>query len=66
MEKKDLPKNHPFSPLLRMTSPKHIEQIFDLVCAQNYFDGQFGNNIPVEESRLVFRHLKEMIENECE
>lgn len=63
MNKKDLPKNHPFWPLLRMTSDKHIDEIFDLVCAYNYFAGRFGNKAPVEESRLVFEHLKEMIES---
>lgn len=66
MEKKDLPKNDPYWPLLRMTSPKHIDEIFDFICSRNYFAGQFGGKIPVEESRLVFEHLKKLIESECE
>ena len=30
---------------------------FDLVIANAYFSGQFGRNVPVEESREVIKHL---------
>ena len=53
--------NHPFKELLRMRSPKRVDEIFDLVCAQNYFNGQFNNNIEVDENREVFEHIKKLL-----
>lgn len=61
MKKEELPKNHPFQDLLRMRSAKNVDQIFDLVCFQNYISGQFDNKIPVAESRLLFEHIKSLL-----
>lgn len=47
--------------LLKIRSPKKVDEIFDLLCANNYFAGQFGLNIPVDESRKVFAHIKKLL-----
>jgi hypothetical protein len=47
--------NHPLSSILRKR--KYNQFDFDLVIANAYFSGQFGRNIPVEESREVIQHL---------
>lgn len=44
--------------LLRMKNP---DQIFDLICAYNYFWGTSHNKVPVEENRLVFKRIKKLI-----
>lgn len=54
-------KSGPFDDLLRMRSPKHVDQIFDLICAHNYFCGRFDSKIPVEESREAFEHIKKLL-----
>lgn len=35
--------------------------LFDLVCARNWFAGNLNQNIPVDESRQVFREIKRLI-----
>ena len=47
--------------LLRIRNPKRVDEMFDLVCAGNYFAGQFNGQIPVEESRKVFEHIKKLL-----
>jgi hypothetical protein len=54
-------KKHPYQSLLRIRSPKKVDMIFDMVCSYNYFAGQFQNPIPVDESRLVFEHIKKLL-----
>jgi hypothetical protein len=51
----------PFADLLRMRSPKKVDLIFDMVCAGNYFAGQFGNPIPVDKNREVLEHIKKLL-----
>lgn len=53
--------NHPFKELLRWRSPKRVDEMFDLVCFYNYNCGNFKGNIPVEESREVFEHIKKLL-----
>jgi hypothetical protein len=53
----------PLDELLRWRSPKKVDEMFDLVCANNYFRGQFGQPIPVEKSRLVFNKIKKLLKN---
>ncbi len=36
-------------------------QMFDLVCAYNYFAGKFNNVCPVDESREVFEGIRKLI-----
>lgn len=54
---------HPLDYILRLRKPKEseIDSAFDLICATNYFAGQFGNNIPVDKSRECWAKLKELI-----
>ena len=33
---------------------KDPDQMFDLICLNNYLAGQFDRNIPVDESREIF------------
>lgn len=33
---------------------KDLSEMFDLTCVTNYFAGQFGNKVPVDESRNIF------------
>ena len=40
---------------------KDPDQIFDLVCAANYFAGNFNANVPVEESRKAFGVIKKLL-----
>jgi hypothetical protein len=40
---------------------KNPDEMFGLICSCNYFAGQFGNNIPVEESREIFRRIKKFL-----
>ncbi len=47
--------------LLRMRSPKNVDQMFDLICAHNYFQGQFNGKIPVDDSRKVFEKIKKLL-----
>lgn len=56
-------KDEPFDELLRMRSPKRVDEMFDLVCANNYFRGQFGLPIPVDKSREVFKKIKNILLN---
>lgn len=38
-----------------------IDSMFDLICTKNYFAGQFGGKVPVDESRLVFKKIVKLI-----
>lgn len=42
---------------------KHADSdfVFDAVCLNNYMAGQLGLKIPVDDSRLVFSHIKKML-----
>ena len=48
----------PFDMIKRLKDP---DQIFDLVCAANYFAGNFNANIPVDESRKAFKRIKQLL-----
>ncbi len=37
------------------------DEIFDLICAANYFAGNFNNNMPVDESRKAFKQIKKLL-----
>ena len=54
---------HPLDYILRLRKPKEqdIDSAFDMVCAQNYFTGQFGGSIEVEKNRQVWSKLKELL-----
>lgn len=39
---------------------------FDMICAYNYFAGQFGQQIPVTESRDAWEHIKKLLLNETD
>lgn len=56
-------KNHPLGYILRMRKPNEnkIDMALDLIVATAYFDGQFRNKVPVEETREAFNHLKKLI-----
>jgi len=56
-------KDEPFDELLRWRSPKRVDEMFDLVCVNNYFRGQFGLPIQVDKSREVFKRIKEILQN---
>ena len=45
---------------------KDPDQIFDLICAANYFCGNFNNPIPVDESRKAFKRIKQLLKNKKE
>jgi hypothetical protein len=40
---------------------KDADMAFDIVCARNYICGQLDCNMPVEESRLIFKKIKELL-----
>ena len=40
---------------------RNPDRIFDLICASNYFAGQFNSNMPVEESRKSFERIKKLL-----
>lgn len=44
--------------LMKMKNP---EEIFDLVIWGAYNCGSFGANVPVEETRKVFEHIKKLL-----
>lgn len=54
---------HPLDYILRMRKPKEseIDSAFDLICASNYFAGQFGQNIPTDKSRECWNKLKTLL-----
>lgn len=52
-------KNHtPYDMIMKLKNP---DEIFDLVCAANYFAGNFNQNIPVDNSRKAFKRIKELL-----
>lgn len=46
---------------LRMRSPKHIREMVDSLGMLNYFAGQFGGPMPVDETRELFEHIKKLL-----
>lgn len=46
-----------------MKTLKNPDEIFDLVCAANYFCGNFNSPIPVEDSRKAFKRIKKLLES---
>jgi len=51
----------PFESIKRLKDP---DQIFDMVCAYNYFAGTFKNLIPVDDSREAFERIKMLLKEE--
>jgi hypothetical protein len=54
-------KEHPLDEVLRWRSPKRVDEMFALVCFNNYIAGQFGQKIPVDKSREVFEKIKKLL-----
>lgn len=54
-------KRHPLSWIKRLRTANKIDQAFDLLIANSYFAGQFGQQIPVDESRECFEHIKRLL-----
>lgn len=56
---------HPLDYILRMRKPKmqDIDSAFDMVCASNYFNGQFNGNIEVDKNREIWAKLKQLLSN---
>jgi len=54
-------KKHTLKHILKLTSTREIDSAFDLLIANSYFAGQFDLDIPVEESRDCWEHLKKII-----
>lgn len=56
-------KDHPLDYILRMRKPKmqDLDSAFDLVCAMNYLDGQFGNTHQVDKNREIWEKLKHFL-----
>ncbi len=38
-------------------------EIFDLICASNYFCGNFNQPMPVDNSREAFERIKQLLIN---
>jgi len=55
---------HPLDELLRWRSPKRVDEMFDLVCFNNFVAGQFDGKIPVDKNREVFKRIKWILKNE--
>lgn len=55
--------DHPLDYILRMRKPKpqDLDSAFDMICAANYFNGKFGNNIEVEKNRECWAKIKQLI-----
>ena len=51
----------PFELILKLKDP---DEIFDLVCAGNYFAGNFNSRMPVDESRKAFKRIKKLLKTE--
>ena len=48
----------PFEMIRKLKDPL---EIFDLVCAANYFAGSYDSSMPVEESREAFNVIKKLL-----
>ena len=46
--------------ICKLTDP---DEIFGLVCAANYFAGNFNANMPVDESRKAFERIKKLLKS---
>jgi hypothetical protein len=51
----------PYDMIMTLKDP---DEIFDLVCAANYFCGNFNNQMPVEESRKAFKRIKKLLRSD--
>jgi len=53
-------KKHPLAYMFRKRKIKEedLDNYFDLICVQNYFDGKFDNNIQVENNREAWELIK--------
>ena len=49
----------PHDMIMKLKDP---DEIFDLVCAANYFAGNFNQNMPVDESRKAFKRIKKLLQ----
>jgi hypothetical protein len=54
-------KEHPLDYILRKRKIDDFD--FDMVCAYNYFCGQFDNKAPVDKNREVWAHFKKLLLN---
>lgn len=50
-----------FEELYKMKGKDKVDRMFDMVCAVNYFAGQYQQNMPVDESRKVFDQIKKIL-----
>lgn len=37
------------------------DQLFDLICVQNYMKGQFDEKMPVDQNRKAFEEIKRLV-----
>ena len=51
-------KQEPYKDLLKI---RDADQAFDMLCCFMYFAGKFDANMPVDESREVFKHIKKLL-----
>ena len=54
-------KNHPLAYILRKKTAKDIDFIFDMIVMHAYLAGQFGNKIPVDDTREAWKHIKKLL-----
>lgn len=47
-----------------LMSLKDPDLLFDAICLANYVKGFFNLNIPVDESRMVFKKIKSLLKKE--
>jgi len=40
---------------------KDVDQMFDLVCLMNYMSGHLEDEIPVDDSRKIFKQIKKLL-----
>lgn len=54
------------TPMDMIKGLKDPGQIFDLICAANYFCGNFNQNMPVDNNREAFEIIKKLLkEPQC-
>ena len=46
-----------------ITRMKNVDEIFDIICFENYVRGKFNLNVPVDESRNAFKRIKDLLQN---
>lgn len=53
--------NKSLEDLLKIRSKKKVDIVFDMVIFNAYLAGEFGQKLPVEDSRKVFEHIKKLL-----